>query len=102
MDFQKISDSEEELQLLEAKKLYPPRFVITITGSNNAENSLVSFIFEGATQEIAKQISLKKGIIHVVTKLLFDIYGMIITWEILWKLIKTVITKKTCVCFTMK
>ena len=77
MDFQKISDSEEELQLLEAKKLYPPRFVITITGSNNAENSLVSFIFEGATQEIAKQISLKKGIIHVVTKLLFDIYGMI-------------------------
>lgn len=71
MDFQKIS--EEELQLLEAKKLYPPRFVITITGSNYAENSLVSFIFEGATQEIAKEISLK-GIIHIFTKLLFDVY----------------------------
>ena len=100
MDFQKIS--KEELQLLEAKKLYPPRFVITITGSNYAENSLVSFVFEGGTQEIAKQISLNKGIIHVVTKLLFDIYAMIITWEILWKLIKTVITKNTCVCFSMR
>ena len=52
-------------------KLYPPRFVITITGSNDAENSLVSFIFEGATQEIAKEISLNKGIF---TKLLFDVY----------------------------
>ena len=74
MDFQKIS--EEELQLLEAKKLYPPRFVITITGSNYAENSLVSFIFEGATQEIAKEISLNKGIFHIVTKLLFVVYGI--------------------------
>ena len=87
MDFQRIS--EEELQLLEAKKLYPPRFVITITGSNYTENSLVSFIFEGGTQEIAKEISLNKGILHIVTKLLFDVYGIMgdTLSEILGKLV---------------
>ena len=34
----------------------------------------MSFIFEGATQEIAKEISLNKCIIHIFTKLLFDVY----------------------------
>ena len=68
---------EEDLKLSEDKKLYPPRFLITVTGSNYAENSLVSFIFEGATQEIAKEISLNKGI------LLSYCLMFMASWEIL-------------------
>ena len=37
----------------------------------------MSFIFEGATQQIAKEISLNKGIFHMITKVLFDVYGII-------------------------
>ena len=55
--------SIEELQLAEYKKLYPPRFVITVTKSSAAEDSLVGFTFEGATQEIVKRISFTKGIV---------------------------------------
>ena len=63
MEFQR--KSIEELQLLEQKKLYPPRFVITIIGCSTAKNSLVAFTFKGATQEIVKEISLVKGIVYM-------------------------------------
>ena len=72
---------EEDLKLSEDKKLYPPRFVITVTGSNYAENSRVAFIFQGGIQEIIKEISLSRGIFYMITKLLFDVYG--IPWKIL-------------------
>ena len=68
--------SKEDLQLSEDKKLYPPRFVITVTGSNCVENSHVAFIFEGGIQEFSKEISLTKGIFHMITKLLFDVYSI--------------------------
>ena len=57
--------SIEELQLSEHKKLYPPRFVITVTESSTAEDSLVSFTFKGASEEIVKKISLTKGIVYM-------------------------------------
>ena len=57
--------SIEQLQLAERQKLYPPRFVITVTESSAAEDSLVVFTFEGATQEIVKKISLTKGIVYI-------------------------------------
>ena len=53
--------SVEELQLREYKKLYPPRFVIRTRGSSAAEDSLVTFTFEGATEEIVREIILSKG-----------------------------------------
>ena len=57
--------TKEQLQLSEHQKLYPPRFVITVTESSAAKDSLVVFTFEGATQEIVKQISLTKGIVYM-------------------------------------
>ena len=36
----------------------------------------MSFMFEGTTQEITKEISLNKGIFHMITKLLFDVFGI--------------------------
>ena len=56
--------SLQELQLREATKLYPPRFVITTHGSSAAEDSRVVFTFEGATEEIIKEIILPKGSAH--------------------------------------
>ena len=53
--------SVKDLQLREDKKLYPPRFVIRTRGSSAAEDSLVTFTFEGATEEIVKEIILSKG-----------------------------------------
>ena len=55
----------EELKLSEHKKLYPPRFVITVTKSSAAEDSFVDFTFEGATQEIVKRIPFTKGIVYM-------------------------------------
>ena len=55
----------QELELSERKKLYPPRFVITVTKSSAAEDSLVGFTFEGATQAIVKKISLTKGKVYM-------------------------------------
>ena len=62
MDFQKLDD----LQLREKKELYPPRFVITFTGSSTAEDSHAVFTFQGATEEIVKEIILTKGTDHVI------------------------------------
>ena len=55
----------EELKLSEHKKIYPPRFVIMVTKSSDAKDSIVDFTFEGATQEIVKQITLTKGIVYM-------------------------------------
>ena len=58
----------EYFQLKEEKKLYPPKFVITVRRSRTAEDSHVDFTFQGATQEIVKRISLNitKGIMYIV------------------------------------
>ena len=63
VEFQRMNI--QELQLSEHQKLYPPRFVITVTKSSAAEDSLVVFTFEGATQEIVKKISFTKGIVYM-------------------------------------
>lgn len=53
VNFQRIR--VDELKLLEDEKLYPPRFVIRVTGSSIAETSHVVFTFPLATQEIIKK-----------------------------------------------
>ena len=63
VEFQRINI--EQLQLAEGQRLYPPRFVIAVTKSSAAKDSLVVFKFEGATQEIVKKISLTKGIVYM-------------------------------------
>ena len=63
--------SKEELQLSERMKLYPPRFVVKIKGSNNAVDSKAVFTFEGATEEIVKEIILTKGVVHNVITLAY-------------------------------
>ena len=55
----------EELQLREATRLYPPRFVIKIQGSNVVQNSPLAFKFEGATEEIVKEVIFTKGIVCI-------------------------------------
>ena len=58
IDFQTMS--KEDLQLRESTKLYPPRFVFKIRGSSTAGEPKALFIFEGATEEIVKEIILPK------------------------------------------
>ena len=53
--------SVDYLKLKEDKKLYPPRFVVTVLRSSTATDSFVDFTFQGATQEIVKRIRLTKG-----------------------------------------
>ena len=53
----------EELQLSEATRLYPPRFVITIRRSGAVRDSTVVFKFKGATKEIVKEVIFTKGIV---------------------------------------
>ena len=53
--------SIEDLLLREAEKLYPPRFVV-VARSSTAKDCHVVFTFEGATEEIVKEITLQKGI----------------------------------------
>ena len=48
----------QHLVLMEERKLYPPNFEITVRRSRTAEDSLVDFTFQGATEEIVKRISL--------------------------------------------
>ena len=56
--------SEDDLKLKESMKLYPPRFVVEIRGSSTAKDTKAVFTFEGATEEIFKEIILTKGIVH--------------------------------------
>ena len=58
--------SEDDLKLREEEMLYPPKFVITVRGSSSAEDSKVNFTFEGATEEIIKEVILAKGILSTV------------------------------------
>ena len=62
--------SKNELILKERLNLYPPRFVVKISASSTAEDSKVVFTFEGATEEIVKEIILTKGIVHITRRLL--------------------------------
>ena len=57
----------EELQLREATRLYPPRFVIKIQGSNVVKDLALAFKFEGATEEIVKGVIFTKGIVCITT-----------------------------------
>lgn len=62
----------EHLELMEERKLYPPNFEITARRSSTAEDSHVDFIFQGATEEIVKRISLNttKGVIYIIFRLI--------------------------------
>ena len=62
--------SAEDLILKERMNLYPPRFVITIGASSSAKDSKAVFTFEGATEEIVKEVILTKGITHTICRLL--------------------------------
>lgn len=77
--------SEEQLKLREEKKLYPPKFVITVTGSSTSKDSQAVFTFEGATRNIVKNISLTKGIVHLTcqVKYLASLWGKI--EQVAWK-----------------
>ena len=55
----------KELQLREETRLYPPRFVLKIQGSNVVKDSALAFKFEGATQEIVKKVIFTKGIVCI-------------------------------------
>lgn len=59
VDFQSMS--LEELELRENMKIYPPRFVIKVSGSAAAENSRAIFTFQGAIETIVKEVILSKG-----------------------------------------
>ena len=68
------------LELKEERKLYPPNFEITVRRSHTAEDSYVDFIFQGATEEIVKRISLNtaKGIIfRLIGRCFYVIMGKI-------------------------
>ena len=60
--------SEDDLKLKECMNLYPPRFVVKIGASSTAEVSKAVFTFEGATEEIVKEVILTKGIIHIICR----------------------------------
>ena len=62
--------SKDALMLKESMNLYPPRFVVTIRASSNAEDSKAVFTFEGATEKIVKEVILTKGIVHTSCRLL--------------------------------
>ena len=53
--------TKEELELSEHENLYPPRFVVDISG---AGNSKAVFTFEGATKEIKSEVLLTEGMVN--------------------------------------
>ena len=61
---------KDDLRLKEYMNLYPPRFVLKIRASTTAEDSKAVFIFEGATEEIVKEVILTKGIVYITCRLL--------------------------------
>ena len=58
----------KDLILKERLNLYPPRFVVKISASNTAEDSKAVFTFEGATEEVVKEVILTKGIIQTICR----------------------------------
>ena len=69
--------SKDEVRLKERMNLYPPRFVLRIRASSTAEDSKVVFTFEGATEEIVKEVIVTKGIVHIICRLL----GRCLLWH---------------------
>ena len=66
--------SKEDLQLRESTKLYPPRFVVKMRGSNSVGEPKAVFNFEGATEEIVKEFYFPKvnpNDVHVHCDVLF-------------------------------
>ena len=55
----------EELELSEDEKLYPPRFVVNVKASNTAGDFRADFKFEGATEDITKEIIFTNGMVHI-------------------------------------
>ena len=51
----------DELKLSEHKNLYPPRFVVKISGAGNPK---AVFTFEGATEEIEPEVLLTEGMVN--------------------------------------
>ena len=68
VDFQRMN--KDDLILKERMNLYPPRFVFKISATSTAEDSKAVFTFEGATEEIVKEVILTKGITHIICRLL--------------------------------
>ena len=70
--------SLDNLTLREHASLYPPRFILKITASSTAHNSKAVFTFEGATEEIVKEVILITGIVYIAFKFLYtDAYGIL-------------------------
>ena len=53
--------TKEELELSEHENLYPPRFVVDISG---AGNSKAVFTFEGANENIKSEVLLTEGMVN--------------------------------------
>ena len=64
----------EDLQLREDTKLYPPRFVVKVKASNTAEDFRADFKFEGATEDITKEIIFTNGMVHLVISMAHIFY----------------------------
>ena len=60
----------DDLQTRQNIKLYPPRFVVTVKGSSDAQDSKAVFTFEGTVNPIVKEIILARGIFHNVVCIL--------------------------------
>ena len=69
--------SAEELRFMERKRLYPPRFVVTIRRSSTVRDSTVVFTFEGAAEEIVKEVILTKGTLWEKIVVLFVHYSCV-------------------------
>lgn len=63
----------EDLQLGEDTKLYPPRFVVKVKASNTAaaEDFRADFKFEGATEDITKEIIFTNGMVNLVISMTY-------------------------------
>ena len=64
----------EDLQLSEDEKLYPPRFVVNVKASNTAGDFRADFKFEGATEDIAKEIIFTNGMVQLVISMTYTFY----------------------------
>ena len=62
---------KEDLQLREDEKLYPPRFVVNVKASNTAGDFRADFKFEGATEDITKEIIFTNGMVHLVISMTY-------------------------------
>ena len=65
---------KEELELSEDEKLYPPRFVVNVKASNTAGDFRADFKFEGATEDITKEIIFANGMVHLVISMTYILH----------------------------